>query len=184
MNKHVAMISLFLTGLLGLVSFNGCARAIFEGYHRTLPPPEARLVVWGEHPTAVGATTSWLFKRGYRLVERARLQQVLNEQRTILTHTPEDEARILQVGRLIGAQTIVFVDTNLTKTVDMVVTRSIGVLKTKFDISVTIRGVDVETGEINWFGKAHLSKPATNPERRLVTLTQEALKAAWNNTSN
>jgi len=44
--------------------------------------------------------------------------------------------------------------------------------------------VDVETGEINWFGKAHLSKPAKNPDQRLVTLTQEALKAAWNNTSS
>ena len=61
----------------------GCAPRypVTDGFHKTLPQQNTRAVVWGNHPAAAGTATTWLQKRGLTIVERARLQQVFDEQR-------------------------------------------------------------------------------------------------------
>ena len=156
---------------------------ITDGFHHELPKPTHRLVVWGAEPNAVGTATSWLLKRGYRVVERAKLYQVLEEQRIQLTHTPEDEAHVLGVGKLIGAQMVVFVETKITsqEAGSAVVTQYGGSAKTYsvYNLGMTIRGVDVETGEVQWVGTGRYPKPARNIEDGIVKLTCHVLATAW-----
>ena len=81
---------------LWLISLTvGCTHPqypVTDGFHQTLPQQNTRAVVWGDHPAAAGTATTWLQKRGLTIVERARLQQLFNEQQIRLTHTPDDEA--------------------------------------------------------------------------------------------
>ena len=72
------------SSLLSLILVDGGSlifppqRAITDGFHSTLPNRNARLVVWGKHPSATETATTWLQKRGLKIVERARLKQVLD----------------------------------------------------------------------------------------------------------
>lgn len=76
---------------------------VTDGFHKTLPKQNTRAVIWGDHPAVAGTAATWLLKRGLTIVERARLQQVFNEQQIRLTHTPDDDAQVLRVGKLLGA---------------------------------------------------------------------------------
>ncbi len=103
----------------------------------------------------------WLQKRGLILVERARLQQVFQEQGIRLTYTPEHEADLLRVGQLVGAQQVVFTE------------------HTGYN-SVSIRGVHVQTGEVTWSGSAYWPDEGMGTaEELLVRLTCQALATAW-----
>ena len=103
----------------------------------------------------------WLQKRGLILVERARLQQVFQEQGIRLTYTPEHEADLLRVGQLVGAQQVVFTE------------------HTGYN-SVSIRGVHVQTGEVIWSGSAYLPDEVMGTaQEKLVRLTCQALATAW-----
>ena len=166
--KRIALLT-FLVWLGAIIT--GCViMPITDGFHHELPKPAHRLVVWGAEPNAVGTATSWLLKRGYRVVERAKLDQVLEEQRIQLTHTPEDEAHVLGVGKLIGAQMVVFVVTKITS-------QEAG--SAVYNLGMTIRGVDVETGEVQWVGTGRYPKPASNIEDGIVKLTCHVLATAW-----
>jgi len=94
-----------------------CVRLIYpiaDGYHSKLPQPQAKIVVWGEHSAAVGTATTWLQKQGLTVLERARLQQLFAEQQIQLSHMPDDAAQVLRVGKLAGADTVIFVETSIT----------------------------------------------------------------------
>ena len=180
----LALLALLMGGLVTVLG--GCQRHIYslaDGFHTTLPTPQTRIVVWGNHPGAVGTATTWLLKRGLRVVERAKLQQLFNEQDIRLTHTPDDEANILRVGKILGAQTIVFVETKITSQefsetrVSAYYGRSASY--TVYNVGLSLRGVEVETGEISWSGTAHFPEPAANVERGVVVLTCHALATAW-----
>ncbi len=103
----------------------------------------------------------WLQKRGLTLVERARLQQVFQEQGIRLTYTPDREADLLRVGQLVGAQQVVFTE------------------HTGYN-SVSIRGVHVETAEVLWSGSAYWTDDVMGTtQEKLVRLTCQALATAW-----
>ena len=90
-------------GFPALLFFQGCtAYPITDGFHHSLPDSNARIVVWGNTSAVTGTATTWLQKRGLRVVERARLLQLFDEQRIRLTHTADDEGPILRVGKLLA----------------------------------------------------------------------------------
>ena len=162
----------------------GPAYPITDGFHHSLPARETRLVVWGDHPVVVGTATTWVQKRGLRVVERARLRQVFLEQEVRLTHTPDDEAHVLSVGKLVGAAVVVFTESSSTQSV--VTNLSVGAYggggssTPVMTASVSIRGVDVETGEVLWTGNARYPRIATGGvEDALTKLTCQALATAW-----
>ena len=160
----------------------GCGRTIHpltEGFHLQIPEKGTRAVVWGNHEVAVGAAVTWLQRKRLRLVERARLHEVLKEQRVQLTHSPEDEADILRVGRLIGANWVVFIDTKMRSNERTAVTQYRADAWVEYHLSVTVRGVDVESGEILWSGRAHYPKGVNNPEAGIIYLTDNAFDRAW-----
>lgn len=172
-------------GLLLILLTVGCTPMypVTDGFHQTLPRQGNRAVVWGDHQAAVGTATTWLQKRGLTIVERARLQQVFNEQAIRLTHTPDDDAQVLRVGKLLGAETVVFVDTPFQKELRSSFTVTKAEAKgdeyAEYSTSVSIRGVNVGTSEVTWSGTARYPQPVRGLDDALAKLTCQALATAW-----
>jgi hypothetical protein len=141
-----------------------------------------QFVVWGNHPTTVNAIIGWVLQRGHTVVERARLQEVFNEQKIRLTHTPDDDADILHVGKLLGAERIIFAEVTMKS--DVVSQTYVGPYggggwsETVYHLSVAVRGVNVETGEVTWTGAAHYPEPVTNPDQGVFVLATAAMGRA------
>jgi hypothetical protein len=75
------------------------------------PKPARRYVVWGNHQGAINAVIETLQQAGERVVERARLQEIFDEQKISLTHSAEDDMNLLRVGKLAGADRVIFIET-------------------------------------------------------------------------
>ena len=158
--------------------------AVTDGFHHSLPQKDTRIVIWGNSPTVTGTATTWLQKRGLRVVERAKLLQLFEEQRIRLTHTADDEGPILRVGKLLGAEMVVFTDASVTSGV--VSNYSVnaygggGRSEPVNSSAVSIRGVEVETSEVVWNGTARYpQQTGGSAEDALVKLTCQALATAW-----
>ena len=188
------MYLLPLTVLLIVLCVPGCARTIMpisNGSLSDFPEPGSTAVVWGQHKSAVGETVTILQKMGLRIVERSRLQQVFDEQKLRLTHSADDDAQILKVGKILGAGSIVFVETETSssQTSRAFVNQYGGGSRseTVTNASVSARGVDVESGVVMWTGTAHYPQPINNPEAGIIYLTQIAVhrglcpSEAWKN---
>ena len=72
------------------------------------PAPVNRISV-RNHATAGNQVITLAQQTGLTVVERARLQQIFQEQQIRLTHTADDDADILRVGKLVGADRVIFV---------------------------------------------------------------------------
>lgn len=183
------MKQLIVSLCLGSMLLVGCGivssgiHPITDGFHKNLPQQNARIVVWGGYPSSTGTAMTWLQKRGLTIVERARLKQILDEQTIRLTHTQDDEGQILRVGKLLGAETVVFVDssfnTGATSNFSVNPSGGGGHSTTIYSLSVSIRGVNVETGEVAWTGNARYPRPVVNLDDGLTRLTCNALATAW-----
>ena len=194
--KYLCFDSVLLVSLVGslLLCTSGCATddlPVTDGVHRELPPAGTRTVIWGDHTGAVGTATTWLLKRGLIVVERAKLEQLLKEQEITLTHTPDDNADVLRVGQLLGAQHLIFVDTKITPT-EFAAGNYVGpnpfmaspghgssFKETLFNVGISVRGVDVVSGEVLWSGAGHYPGPAPNVDRGVATLTCHTLATVW-----
>lgn len=166
-------------------AFSGLAGCVYypttDGFHVSLPESGTSIVVWGGHPSATGPAMIWLQRRGLVIVERAQLQRIFDEQKIRLTHTPEDEGAVLTVGRLVGAQQVVFVDSPVQAGLDTpdFYTGHVPPQYTSYNTSVTIRGVDVESGQVRWSGHAQYVRPFQSLDLILRQLTCDALATAW-----
>lgn len=160
---------------------------ITDGFRNSLPKPGERVVIWGGHPSATGSAINWLQRQGLRVVERAQLRKIFDEQHIQLTHTPDDEAQVLRVGRILGANAVVFLDTPITGG-----SRSSGggfalgnVASSSMDsasvysTSAWIRGVSIETGEVLWSATARYPESSSGLDNVLAVLTCHALATAW-----
>jgi len=187
------MIRIAFCVLLGLVVI-GCAterravRIVATGSHvpktdSPKPTESLRWVVWGNHPGMVGWLVQRIIAEGQIVVERARIKEVLNEQKIILTNTADDEADILRVGKLLGATNILFAEATIRPEAKhgTVVTPAFGGASysgTVYHMSVAIRGVRVDTGEVRLSGTAQYTLPVNNPEEGILYLTGAATARA------
>lgn len=183
-----------LTALLIMLWVPGCAGNIMpisNGSQSDLPEPGSTAVVWGQHKGAVGESVTILQNMGLRIVERSRLQQVFDEQKIRLTYSTDDDAQILKVGKIIGADSIVFIETETSssQTSGAFINQYGGSShsETVTNASVSVRGVNVQSGEVMWTGTAHYPQAINNPEAGIVYLTQTAVlrglcpTGAWKN---
>ncbi len=119
---------------------------------------------------------------GLTVVERARLQAIFTEQGVRLTHSPDDDSQILHVGRLLGADRVIFVEVTDRPAVDTqaFVYQSYGGARhdAVYHMSVAVRGVEVETSEIRWSGTAQTLEAISNPEQWAVVLAELAIARA------
>ncbi len=157
---------------------------ITDGFHKSLPAKNNRIVVWGTHPSVTNMAITWLQKRGLTVVERARLKQVLDEQTVRLTHTQDDEAQVLKVGKLLGADMVVFLDASASQGTQANMNFSMfggagANVQGLYTPSVSVRGVDVETSEVTWTGHARYAQSIPNLDDALARLTCQALATAW-----
>ncbi len=154
------------------------------------------MIVWGEHAGAVSQAIDITLQRGHRVIERAQLQTVLNEQKLRLTHTRDDEADLLRVGQLVGADAILFVETAVAReTVTPMATldqdsrgaymlgaalagRDASAQYSIYHMRVSVRLVYVETGEIGLSGSAWYPKPIRDPEQGVIYLTRASIARA------
>lgn len=143
---------------------------------------KTRFVVWSNHPGVANTVTDMIQQKGYTVVERARIMEILNEQKIQLTHSPDDSADVLRVGRLVGADRVVFAEATVRK--EAYSTAHVGAdyggarSGTVYHLSVSVRSVAVETGEIRWSGNSYYPGAVGNPEQGLVYLTQSAVNRA------
>lgn len=140
-------------------------------------------VVWGNHAGAATAAINWLQKYGkVTVVERARLDQLFEEQKIVLTHSADDYGAILKVGKLAGAGYVLFVEaTNRSELVSGAFVGPYGGgshSNTVHHMSVSIRAVEVETGIVRLSGQSITNQPITHPEWALPMLTLAALGRA------
>ena len=166
--------------------------------------PRGKFVVWGNHQGAINGVIELLHQDGQSVVERARLQTLFDEQKNSLTYGSDDDATLLTVGKLIGAEIVVFVETTeriervtpSRSTLDRVFLgleaggaaqqgRDPLYLKTPptapvtvYRPGVTVRAVKVESGEILWSGRATLTQAVTDPETATLLLTHAAMVRA------
>ncbi|HXX73905.1 MAG TPA: CsgG/HfaB family protein [Nitrospiraceae bacterium] len=148
---------------------------------RINPDKPPRAVVWGNHPAVVDAATQTMQEMKVQVVERVRLKEILNEQKVRLINTSDDEAELLKVGRLLGADQIVFADAAvLSEEVQRIVDSYGGFsqAETVYQLSVSVRNTSVETGELRWSGTATYPKPVTNRDEGLIDLTRHAMSHA------
>lgn len=189
--NRLSQLAFGMTLVHAFIALSGCQLlpaqpiyAITDGFHHQLPQANTRIVIWGGAPVVTGTATIWLQKRGLRVVERAKLLQIFEEQRIRLTHTADDEGPILQVGKLLGAGMVVFTDASVSS--GIVSNYSVnaygggGGAATVTSASVSIRGVDVETSEVVWNGTARYPKQSGgSQEDALAKLTCQSLATAW-----
>jgi hypothetical protein len=143
---------------------------------------ELRIIVWGNHAGATHAAVEVLQNSGATIIERARLQELFDKQQIRLTHSDDDDFRLLKVGRLAGANRVVFVEASDKP--EKVSGANVGPYgggnrsNTVHQVSVAVRSVDLETGAVRWRGHSTLTQPITDPEVAIPLLTKAAMKRA------
>lgn len=110
--------------------------------------------VQGTGSRVAGIVTTLMLDLDVHMVERAKLDEVLKEQVIQLTHA--DDANVLKVGKLLGAQAIIVGEVQQWER---------RVQERTHSVSLALRMIDVETGVLQFSGEGHLTDPTTdNPE--------------------
>ena len=132
-----------------------------------------RYIVWSTHsggrenePTVTSSITQYLHTNQQTVVERSRVDEVLREQHFRLRHTGDHEADLLRVGKLVGADQIIFADSTHSSA-------SGGYL-----VSVRVRAVDVESATVLWSGSARVTDPINNVDQVLAAMPWMAMHRA------
>ena len=108
----------------------------------------------GSGSRVAGIVTTLLLDLDMNMVERAELDEVLKEQVIQLTHA--DDAEVLKVGKLVGAQAIVVGEVQQWEQAE-------GEQVSR--VSMALRMIDVESGLVLFHGEGHGSDAtADNPE--------------------
>jgi len=108
----------------------------------------------GSGSRVAGIVTTLMLDLDVHMVERAKLDEVLKEQVIQLTHA--DDANVLKVGRLLGAQAIIVGEVQQWERHEQ---------ERMHSVSLSLRMVDVETGLLLFSGEGHLSDPTSeDPE--------------------
>lgn len=109
----------------------------------------------GTGSRVAGIVTTLMLDLDVHMVERAKLDEVLKEQVIQLTHT--DDANVLKVGKLVGAQAIIVGEVQQWEHQDQ---------SRAHAVSLSLRMIDVETGLLLFSGEGHLTDfTGPDPER-------------------
>ena len=155
-----------VTSMLGyLFLMTGCAPVpITDGFHHGLPKAGTRIIVWGNHPTLVETTTTWLKKRGLYALDPSSVGKTVEQSDLKWVHTFKDELAILHAAKDLGAEQAVFVNRSGDRRAP----------------SVSVRGVQVKSNQVLWIGSGRYDDYLKDPENDILAkLTCQALATAW-----
>jgi hypothetical protein len=108
----------------------------------------------GSGSRVAGIVTTLMLDLDVHMVERAKLDEVLKEQVIQLTHA--DDANVLKVGKLLGAQAIIVGEVQQWEQYGQ---------ERMHSVSLSVRMIDVETGLLLFSGEGHLTDPTSeDPE--------------------
>jgi hypothetical protein len=170
---------LLLCFIASCKSYSTIETPITDGYHSKLPSPYTRAVVWGTRPDTVQSVSTWLLKRGILVVDQTKLMQAAADQKVSISGYQYLETDVLRTAKLVGARLVVFANAEVGSWevlgMDYGLPRSMKV----YSGTISLRAVDVNTGEIEWSGKAQSSDRFNNLEEGISQLTCHALATAW-----
>nr|MBI3612642.1 hypothetical protein [Nitrospirota bacterium] len=139
------------------------------------PKQPVKGTVWVKGPKGPGSDEAIIVARGallmkgFDVVERDKLGALLKEQETQLKYG-DDQSQV-SVGKLVGAQLVAFVETASAE--------GKGYYADGFDVSVSVRVVGVETGEVFALGKARWTQPVASPTYGIDQLATQAVLRAF-----
>ncbi len=144
-----------------------------DGFHSILPPPYTRAVVWGGRLDIMQSTSTWLSKQGVLVVDQAVVLQAAEKHNVTLTENKNLETDILRLARSVGARLVAFSNSEVG-------TWHVGFLRRRvYSATVNVRAVNVNSGEIEWIGRARSSERFDNMEIGITVLTCHVLATAW-----
>lgn len=122
----------------------------------------------GSGSRVAGIVTTLLLDLDINMVERAKLDEVLKEQVIQLTHA--DDAEVLKVGKLVGAQAIVVGEVQQWERIgEERVNR----------VSLVLRMIDVESGLVLFNGEGHSSDATANDPEGLARVIANRILARF-----
>ena len=122
----------------------------------------------GSGSRVAGIVTTLLLDLDINMVERAKLDEVLKEQVIQLTHA--DDANVLKVGKLVGAQAIIVGGVQQWERQEA--SRS-------NKVSLSLRMIDVETGQLLFNGEGHLADFTTDDPENSARLIVHRILARF-----
>lgn len=122
----------------------------------------------GSGSRVAGIVTTLLLDLDVHMVERAKLDEVLKEQVIQLTHA--DDANVLKVGRLAGAQAIIVGEVQQWERYEQ---------KRAHAVSLSLRMIDVETGLLLFSAEGHLTDPTTEDRESSARLIVHRMLARF-----
>ncbi len=150
-----------------------------DGYHSKLPTPYTRAVVWGTRPDTVQSVSTWLLKKGILVVDQTKLMQAAADQRVTISGYQYAETDVLRTAKLVGARLVVFANADVGSWEVLGMEYGLPRSMKVYSGTISLRAVDVNTGEIEWSGKAQSSDRFNNLEEGISQLTCHALATAW-----
>jgi hypothetical protein len=150
-----------------------------DGTYVKLPNASIKAVVWGARPESVQSLTTWLMKRGLTLVDDVKVNQMVTDMHIYKPVSTMSNAEIFKMGKAVGAKQIVFVDTDVSTWRTGDIEAFFGETQNLYTVSVFIRALDADSGEIQWSGKAFSMNKFTNLKEGIHQLTCHALATAW-----
>ena len=122
----------------------------------------------GSGSRVAGIVTTLLLDLDINMVERAKLDEVLKEQVIQLTHA--DNAEVLKVGKLVGAQAIVVGEVQQWE-------RTVGEQVSR--VSLVFRMIDVESGLVLFNGEGHSSDATADDPEGLARIIAHRILARF-----
>jgi len=112
--------------------------------------------------------TTLMLDLDVHMVERAKLDEVLKEQVIQLTHA--DDANVLKVGKLLGAQAIIVGEVQQWERREQ---------ERMHAVSLSLRMIDVETGLLLFSGEGHVNDPTTDDPENSARLIAHRILARF-----
>lgn len=150
-----------------------------DGFHSKLPAPYTRAVVWGGRPDTVQSASTWLLKKGLLVVDQTKVLQAAADQKVSLSGYQYLETDVLRMAKLVGARLVVFSNAEVGSWEALDWSNGIPRSQRVYSATIALRAVDVNSGEIEWSGKAQSTERFSNIEEGISFLTCHALATAW-----
>ncbi len=168
--------AVLLMALASCQSYNSHPVTQTDGSHVKIPDASTKAVAWGTRPEAVQSLTTWLMKRGVILIDADKMNQMTRDTRL---EQPLSTGDIIRLAKNVGAKQVIFVDADVHTWQRTEIVAVFGEPVTIYAASIFIRGLDVETGQIQWNGKALSTDKFTNLREGFDQLTCHALATVW-----
>lgn len=147
-----------------------------DGSYVRLPDKSIKAVVWGNNPDAVKSLKAWLLKQRFTVIDDVKINQIAHE-----NHMPQpiSNADVLKAAKIAGIKQVVFVDTNVSTSQATDIGRSVLGQSSSYNAALFVRALNVDSGELDWDGKALSTQPFTNLTEGIHQLACHALATAW-----